>query len=108
MSELLPEKLPAPEPGKRIYAITFRHNMDVWNATVGQSMRGRSPVWQGRKKTDTTVSVEDSAIVIAIYPTYKDNLFCVFHDGGADSRRRSKWDLPFLAGEAGVLYYFPE
>jgi hypothetical protein len=107
MATGLPDPLPVPEPGKRIYAISFRHDSDVWYATVGQSMRGRRPVWQGRKKTQTTVSIEDSAIVVAIYPTYRDGLFWVYHDGGQDSRQRSKWALPFLAGEAAVLDYFP-
>ena len=27
-------------------------------------------------------------------------------DGGLGSRQRSKWALPFLAGEAGILDYF--
>jgi hypothetical protein len=107
MGNGLPNAMPVPEPGKRIYAISFRHDSDVWSATVGQTMRGRRPVWQGRKKTDTTVSIEDSAIVRAIYPTHRDNLFWVYHDGGQDSRQRSKWALPFLAGEAAILDYFP-
>jgi hypothetical protein len=68
-------------------------------------MRGRRPVWHGRKKTETTASIEDS-IVVAIYAAYGHNLFWVYHDGGLGSRQRSKWALPFLAGEAGILDYF--
>ena len=108
MAKNLRDAMPVPEPGKRIYAISFRHDSDVWYATVGESMRGRRPDWHGRKKTETTVSIEDSAIVAAIYPTYRDNLFWVYHDGGLGSRLRSKWALPFLAGEAGILDYFSE
>jgi hypothetical protein len=106
MAKRLPDAMPVPEPGKRIYAISFRHDSDVWYATVGESMRGRRPVWHGRKKTETTVSIEDSAIVVAIYAAHRRNLFWVYHDGGLDSRQRSKWALPFLAGEAAILDYF--
>jgi hypothetical protein len=108
MGNLLPNPVSIPEAGRRIYAISFRHDSDVWYATVGESMRGRRPVWQRRKKTETTVSIEDSAIVAAIYPTYRDDLFWVYHDGGQGSRLHSKWALPFLAGEAGILNYFPK
>jgi hypothetical protein len=106
MGNGLENAMPVPEPGRRIYAISFRHDSDVWYATVGESVKGRRPVWQGRKKTEATVSIEDSGIVVAIYPAYRDDLFWVYHDGGQDSRQRSKWALPFLAGEAGILDYF--
>jgi hypothetical protein len=50
MGDGLPNAVPVPEPGKRVYAISFRHDSDIWRATVGESMRGRRPVWQGRKE----------------------------------------------------------
>jgi hypothetical protein len=106
MANDLPDAMPVPEPGKRIYAISFQHDGDMWSAKVGESMKGRRPVWKGRKKTETVVPIEDPAIVVAIYPAYRDNLFWLYHDGGLGSRQRSKWALPFMAGQAGILDYF--
>jgi hypothetical protein len=108
MAKGLPDTMPVPEPGKRIYAISFRHDGDVWYATVGESMRGRRPVWKGRNKTETTISIEDSAIVVAIFAASRNNLCWVYHDGGLGSRQRSKWACPFMAGELGLVDHFSE
>ena len=91
----------SPPPGIIHWPTIRNHNGPV-NARPSSSLAGC------RKKTETTVSIEDSAIVVAIYPTYRDGLLWVYHDGGQDSRQRSKWALPFLAGEAAVLDYFSE
>jgi hypothetical protein len=43
-----------PGPGRRLYAISHRHDGDAWFATVGKTLTGRRPVWKGRKKTEET------------------------------------------------------
>jgi hypothetical protein len=93
-----------PAPGRRLYAISHRHDGDVWFATVGKRLTGLRPVWKGRKKTEETRAIEDPALVRAIFPA--NGLCLVFTDGGGSTGRRTEWENPFMAGQIGRMDYF--
>jgi hypothetical protein len=93
-----------PPMQQRICAITFHHNGDIWFATVGETMTGREYVWKGRKKTEETRNIEDPGLVLAIFRA-KDICF-VYTDGGTRAGRHSKWAIPFMAGQLGLVQTF--
>jgi hypothetical protein len=93
-----------PAVEQRIWAISFRHDGDVWFATVGQTMAGREQVWKGRKKTEETRNIEDPGLVLAIFR--KNDLCLVYTDGGTSVGRHSKWAIPFMAGQLGLIERF--
>ena len=102
MANGFPDTMPVPEPGKRIYAISFRHDGDVWYATVGEPMRGRRPsLERPQQDLKLTVPIEDSAIVVAIFAASRNNLCWVYHDGGLGSRRSNGPARSWLRNWAG-------
>mgnify|MGYP003423003290 CR=1 FL=1 len=97
--------LSIPEHVKRIYSIKFRHDGAEWIATVGKSLRGTKTKIQGRgiNKREVSVSVSDSAVVLAIFSNYP---FTVYTDSGISNRSRSAWSNPFYAGTPSSVSYF--
>lgn len=96
---------PLPEPGKRIYSITFTHDGEEWTATVGETLRGvRYKTVRSRgQKVEQRIPVSDPATVLAIFPG--DPYFVV------TSHRfwgnvRSAWENPFMAGRPQSVTYF--
>jgi hypothetical protein len=79
-----------PSIGRRLYAISHRHDGDVWFATAGKTLTGRRLVWKGHKKTEETRLIEDPALVLAIFPA--NGLCWVFTDGGGSAGRRTEWE----------------
>jgi hypothetical protein len=84
------ENVAVPAIGQRIYAISYRHNGDVWFATVGQTQTGKRPIWKSGKKTEEMMNIEDPNLVLAIFPFTTHDLCWVYTSGG-----------PFIAGEVG-------
>ena len=93
-----------PAMNQRICAISFRHNGDVWFATVGKKMAGREYVWKGRKETEKTRAIEDPGLVLAIFEA--NDICWVYTDGGTAAGSRSKWLIPFMAGQLGFIERF--
>jgi hypothetical protein len=90
---------------ERIYRIWFTHDSERWTATVGEALRGiRVRVsGRGRSKVEHEISVNDSAIVMAIFA---DAPYIVFTDSGSTHGGPSKWVNPFMAGIPSNVEYF--
>jgi hypothetical protein len=91
-----------PGLGQQLYAISHRHDGDVWFVTVGKTLTGRRRVWKGRKKTEETFAIEDPALVLAIFPVPGNNLCWVYtyaalDPEGAQNGRIPSWPVS-LAG----------
>ncbi|WP_292078042.1 hypothetical protein [Brevundimonas sp. UBA7838] len=86
--------------GKRIYSIKFRHNGEVWTATVGQSLVGTAEktVRVRGQKVERTLHLSNPAVVMAIYEGYP---YIVWHDN-----RSRTWANPFMAGEPFSVTHF--
>ena len=100
------ENVAVPDIEKRLYAISHRHDGDIWFVTVGKALTGRRPIWKGRKKTEDTFAIEDPALVLAIFPFPSNDLCWVYTDAGSGAGRRTEWANPFIAGELGRMDYF--
>jgi hypothetical protein len=85
--------------GKRIYSITFSHDETLWTATVGQRLRGYRPVLEKPEKIDRSLPVQDSAMVLAIFP---DDPYCVV----TDSDPQTLFANPFYAATPTHIEYF--
>lgn len=72
--------------GKRIYSITWRSDGEMWQATVGESLRRIEP--KHPAKTDV-------ARTLAIFPGVS---FVVLADGGRVGGPASGWATRILAG----------
>lgn len=85
--------VPAAPLGQRIYSITFRHNGEVWTATVGKQLTGHAEktVRVGGRKIERTIQLSNSSTVMAIY---EGSPFYVWHDNTSKT-----WANPFMAGE---------
>jgi len=97
-----------PEPGKRIYSITFRSRNETWTATVGEALSGTTDEVRDRrgniKKRSSTVG--DPAIVVAMFPGVP---FRVFTNHGLDGVGvGSRWANPLLAGGPVRVEYFAD
>lgn len=92
-----------PDARNRIYSVIFEHDSALWIATVGDVLRGHKPIWEGRKRTDRTVPIEDSAVVVAIFP---GEVFQICTDSGIKQNRKSGWANPLWAGTPRVVNYF--
>jgi hypothetical protein len=58
-----------PDPSHRIWAISYRHDRNIWFAIVGETLTGKQPGWKGRKKTEESRKIEDRYLVLAIFPS---------------------------------------
>jgi hypothetical protein len=85
--------VPAAPLGQRVYSITFRHNGEVWTATVGKELTGyaEKKVRVRGRMTERTVQLSNPSTVMAIY---EGSPFYVWHDN-----KSKTWANPFLAGE---------
>jgi hypothetical protein len=63
------ESVAVPGVGQRIYAISYRHNGDIWFATVGQIQTGKRRIWKGRKRTEEMINIETVIL-------FGDSSFC--------------------------------
>jgi hypothetical protein len=100
--------VPVPPPGERIQQITFRHDGEDWQATVGRTLRGSRTDRRMRRGrwVDVSTRLSDPATVRAIFAgtPYK-----VVTDGRPLGEVISAWVNPFLAGErVGVIYFDPQ
>lgn len=91
---------PAPEPGRRIYAITFQHDRVRWIARVGEQLSGIETVVKTakRKRTERTMHHSDGATVTAIFPGHPWIVWT--------NSVRTQWVNPFMAGEPTSVTYF--
>ena len=98
---------PVPPAGERIYSISFEHNGEVWQATVGQTLSGTKV--KTRKVKGRTISNEhalsDPAMVLAIFP---GSPFVVVTNRGLVEGVRSQWENPFLAGRPRTIRRFSD
>jgi hypothetical protein len=89
-----------PHVGDRIYSITYKHNGEVWTATVGKKLSGT--VWRTHKsrgqKIEREHTLSNGATVLAIFAGYP---FHVWHDNASRI-----WSNPFLAGEPTSVVRF--
>jgi hypothetical protein len=76
------ESVAVPSVDQRIYAISYRHNGDIWFATVGQTQTGKRAIWKGRKRTEEMINIEDPNLVLAIFPFASHDLCWVYTSGG--------------------------
>ncbi len=82
-----------PEPGRRVFSITYNHDGEEWTATVGKALRG---IKRARH-------LSDPATVRAIFP---GDPFFVVTDEGDPRSRGSRWVNPFMAGKPTSIIYF--
>ena len=91
----------AAAPGRRIYSVTFEHNLETWIATVGQQLRGTR--WKTHRvrgeKVERQLQLGDRSTVMAIFASHP---YLVWHDNASHH-----WENPFLVGEPRSIIYFP-
>jgi hypothetical protein len=95
----------APPPkDQRIYSITFSHNGQIWEATVGQRLRGREVKTTKAKgvRREHEISLSDPAVVVAIYPGAPYFVATALEPNTG----RSAWENPFMAGQPSSVAYF--
>jgi hypothetical protein len=86
--------------GDRVYSVIFDLDGTLWIATVGEPLKGRKPVWEGRQGIDGYTLIEDLALVLAIFP---DGPYCIV----TDSNPGSQFANPLYAETPiGVEYFF--
>jgi hypothetical protein len=90
--------VPVPPLEKRVYSIVFSHDGEIWNATVGETMRGTRSSSRKVKghAVEHTIHVSDPALVLAIFP---GSPFMVVTNHRIVGNVGSRWENPFLAGE---------
>ena len=94
-----------PPLGKRVASIVFKHNGDVWHATVGETMRGTKYSTHKVKgqRVERSQSLSDPALVLAIFP---GSPFMVVTNHRIAEDVRSRWENPFLAGQPESIIFF--
>lgn len=94
-----------PPATKRVFSIVFRHNGEVWHATVGETMHGTkySTHKVKGKKVERSQAVSDPALVLAIFP---GSPFMVITNHRIAGNVGSRWENPFLAGEPESVTHF--
>ena len=96
-------RAPAP-PDARVYSITFRHDSEIWTATVGERLRGVREHRQRRRYAAPRVDrPSDPAIVLAIFAGVP---YTVVTDGRPLGGARSAWVNPFMAGQPQSVELF--
>ena len=97
--------LPVPILAERIFAIVFKHNGEVWHATVGETMRGTkySTHKVRGQKVERSQSVSDPALVLAIFPGVPVMVVTNHRIAGNVG---SRWENPFLVGKPESVTYF--
>lgn len=97
--------VPVPPIGERVYSITYRHNGEVWTATVGETLKGTK--YSSRKVkgkvVERTEALSDPARVLAIFP---GSPFMVATDFRLVPSVMSRWENPFLAGAPDAVVLF--
>ena len=93
-----------PPDDKRIYAITFKHNGETWNASVGEKLSGTKMHISKTKgvKREYPVTLSDPAVVVAIFPGTPYFVATALEQGAG----RSAWENPFMAGTPLSITYF--
>ena len=96
---------PVPPLAERIYSVVFKHNGEVWHATVGEPMRGTKYTTHKVKgqKVDRSQSVSDPALVLAIFPGVP---YMVVTNHRIAGNVGSRWENPFLAGTPESVIHF--
>jgi hypothetical protein len=96
-----------PPPGERVYSIVFKHDGDVWTATVGETLRGvhNSTHKVRGNKVERSKEIGDTARVLAIFP---GDPFMVVTDHRIAGNFGSRWENPFLAGKPQTTTYFSD
>lgn len=76
---------------ERIYSITFRHDGEVWTATVGERMKGKATATSavGRERAEPDPLRWSADTVIAIYAGGTVP-YLIAHDGAG----RNRWNMP--------------
>ena len=99
------EKCGRSVPAQRVYSITFRHDSDLWSATVGERLTGSKTQQTGQadNSTEQTTPLDDAATVVAIFP---GTPYLVVTDSGIISGGRTSWENPFYAGTPTSVTYF--
>ena len=94
-----------PPPGRRVASIVFKHNGEVWHATVGETMRGTKYSTHKVKgqKVERSQSLSDPALVLAIFP---GSTFMVVTNHRLVGNVGSRWENPFLAGQPESTTFF--
>jgi hypothetical protein len=59
---------PVPAIGDRVYSISFESDGTLWQATVGERLKGRKSRLGKGKNIGWEVWFDDSALVLAIFP----------------------------------------
>lgn len=77
----------------RIYSMTWRHNGEVWTATVGETLCGIATVTtgRGRIRKEREVPRRSDDTVLAIFPGHPG---LIAHDN-----KSKRWNFPILTGE---------
>lgn len=97
---------PVPDPGERVYSITYVHDREEWTATVGERLHGIRRQSTGSRRRRSPISIEqvqglnDPATVLAIF---QGNPFVVFTNAGGV---RSAWENPFFVGSPRFTTFF--
>jgi hypothetical protein len=86
--------------GNRVYAVSFQHDGTLWIATVGERLKGRKQVCEGRQRTDGYTLIEDLALVLAIFP---DDPYCIFTDSNPGSQLANPL---YAETPIGIEYFF--
>jgi hypothetical protein len=94
-----------PDPGKRIYSITYVHDGTEWTAQVGETLRG-TYIKRTRSKghlIERTLRKSDPATVLAIF---SGDPYMVVTNGRPLTGLVSDWVNPFMAGKPSSVTYF--
>lgn len=94
-----------PVSAEHVYSIVFKHNGEVWHATVGETMRGTkySTYKVKGQKVERSQAVSDPALILAIFPGLP---FKVVTNHRIAGNVGSRWENPFLAGKPESVTYF--
>lgn len=96
---------PVPTAAERIYSITFVHDGDHWNVTVGKTLSGteRSTRTRRGSSNEPTRFLSDPARVLAIFP---GSPYLVVTNYRIAASVRSAWENPFMVGRPTSVTHF--
>jgi hypothetical protein len=94
-----------PSTTERVYSVTFKHDRDIWTATVGETMTGTRHSTRKLKgrSVETSQALADAAMVLAIFP---GDPFMVVTNHRLVGNTGSRWENPFLAGRPESITHF--
>jgi hypothetical protein len=97
--------VPVPPVAERVHSIVFKHDGEVWHATVGETMHGTKYSTHKVKgtKVERSQPVSDPALVLAIFP---GSPFMVVTNHRIVGNVGSRWENPFLAGRPETITRF--